>query len=368
MGSIRLLLALSVIAAHTGANFGVTGKLAVELFFLVSGFLITHILVGENHYRSTKVFYINRALRIYPIYWLVALTSLALNVVMAFVSASPVFRVFRTAGLDGMLLLLFSNIAVFLQDGTLFLDKPDGTWRIVDPGSGSHLRLHEGLLVPPAWSLSLELTFYLLAPFLVRSQRLLLLTFLGSTFVKISLLLVGLSKSDPWSYRFFPAELSIFLLGAISYRYILPIAQRVIMTNNSAFLNVIRIFSLAILLGFPYYPWDEEGSGFFVIAIMALCLPALFSIQTASPIEKILADLSYPTYLWHVLVFAAVSRAGHLLGAAFDPGVTFILVALLTISLAHLTNLTIGRKVEKIRSAMKRENYSVTAFKKTASE
>lgn len=353
MGSIRLVLALSVIAAHTGAIFGVSGRLAVELFFLISGYLITHILVGEKHYRSTRVFYVNRALRIYPIYFLVALSSLALNVILASVNASPVFRVFRSAGLDGMLLLVFSNISIFLQDATLFLDKPDGTWRILDQISDSKLRLHEGLLVPPAWSLSLELTFYLLAPFLVKNRKVLLSIFLCSCVVKTTLIVLGLSKSDPWSYRFFPAELSIFLMGAISYRYIRPIAQRLIRPDNPAFLNAVRTFSLAILLGFPYLTVDEDLFGLLVIIIMAFCLPMLFAIQTHSGIERAFADLSYPTYLWHLLVLATVTPLVHLLGITLEPGACFVVVSLLTLTLAHVTNLTIGHRLEKLRSEIR---------------
>lgn len=115
-----------MIAAHTGADLGVGGKTAVELFFLISGYLISFILKGENSYKSVKAFYINRALRIYPIYFLVAFAALGANLVADFIGTSQVFERFQSLGLGGQSLLVFSNIFIFFQDSTLFLDEHSG--------------------------------------------------------------------------------------------------------------------------------------------------------------------------------------------------------------------------------------------------
>jgi peptidoglycan/LPS O-acetylase OafA/YrhL len=76
MGIIRLLLALSVVAAHTTSFFGVHlvgGKVAVQAFYIISGFYMSLIL-NEKYLGKTgsyKLFITNRFLRIFPIFWTV---------------------------------------------------------------------------------------------------------------------------------------------------------------------------------------------------------------------------------------------------------------------------------------------------------
>ena len=56
----------------------VIGKLGVILFFVLSGFLITYLLLEEERYTQTisiKDFYMRRILRIWPLYFLILLIS-----------------------------------------------------------------------------------------------------------------------------------------------------------------------------------------------------------------------------------------------------------------------------------------------------
>ena len=82
MGLIRFLLAMSVVAAHSAPILGSTlvgGKIAVQSFFLISGFYISLIL-NEKYpagLQGNLLFYGNRFLRIYPIYWAVLLLTAA---------------------------------------------------------------------------------------------------------------------------------------------------------------------------------------------------------------------------------------------------------------------------------------------------
>lgn len=88
MGIIRFLLAIAVVFAHTGHEQYmqmVGGKLAVELFYIFSGFYMALILtekyVGLKMY---KVFITNRMLKLYPIYWVVALLVIFFSLYIAF--------------------------------------------------------------------------------------------------------------------------------------------------------------------------------------------------------------------------------------------------------------------------------------------
>ena len=49
---------------------------AVELFYITSGFLISYVLQNNAGYRNAGRFYLSRALRLYPVYYVVAALAL----------------------------------------------------------------------------------------------------------------------------------------------------------------------------------------------------------------------------------------------------------------------------------------------------
>ena len=68
MGTLRTLLAIAVVLVHSYGFVMVGGRNAVQLFYMISGFLISYVLVERKVYKDTISFYINRYLRLYPIY------------------------------------------------------------------------------------------------------------------------------------------------------------------------------------------------------------------------------------------------------------------------------------------------------------
>lgn len=76
---IRGLAILAVMGAHAQIRGTQGGSLGVDMFFVLSGFLITGILVAERDHRATvslRNFYVRRVLRLYPALLLVVLLSL----------------------------------------------------------------------------------------------------------------------------------------------------------------------------------------------------------------------------------------------------------------------------------------------------
>src|SRR5689334_7860712 len=78
LDGLRCVSILGVIAFHSGLTnpsfFGRNGGLGVEFFFVISGFLITTLLLRERSdtgFISLKKFYIRRSLRIFPMYFTV---------------------------------------------------------------------------------------------------------------------------------------------------------------------------------------------------------------------------------------------------------------------------------------------------------
>ncbi|MFZ6693377.1 acyltransferase family protein [Undibacterium sp. SXout20W] len=77
MGTLRTLFAIAVVFAHCYGFLLVGGRNAVQLFYMISGFLISFVLIEQRAYLRMKTFYINRFLRLYPVYFVVALMTLA---------------------------------------------------------------------------------------------------------------------------------------------------------------------------------------------------------------------------------------------------------------------------------------------------
>src|SRR5579872_4576618 len=83
MGTLRFLLAVAVATAHSGCFSGnfclMRGDLAVQIFYIISGFLIALILHEKYDRTQTWLFYSNRALRIYVPYlfvWAICLAGI----------------------------------------------------------------------------------------------------------------------------------------------------------------------------------------------------------------------------------------------------------------------------------------------------
>lgn len=81
MRKFRIFQVLTVLLAHICGIFGyqfVGARIAVEIFFIISGFYIALIL--EHNYKSpVKRFYINRVLRAYPMYLVVFVSCLLIE-------------------------------------------------------------------------------------------------------------------------------------------------------------------------------------------------------------------------------------------------------------------------------------------------
>jgi peptidoglycan/LPS O-acetylase OafA/YrhL len=204
MGMIRTVLALAVVFTHSPWLKGyvfVGGRYAVQLFYIISGFLICHVLHRNPAYRDPLRFYASRALRLYPVYYVV----LALSLVAVLGANRKFFDLYEKIPPSAAALLAVTNVTLLGQDWVLFSGVSEG--KLVfepEPFKGSGILLLNGLLVPQAWTLGVELSFYLVAPFLLRNRRLMLGILFLSLLLRVVLVVDGLGRKDPWTYRFFP--------------------------------------------------------------------------------------------------------------------------------------------------------------------
>ena len=113
-------------------------------------------------------------------------------------------------------------------------DEPDAedweevwgdTWEVKVKGLTRTPNFNDGksplwrcLIIPQAWSIAIEETFYLCAPFInaLRTGALLLILVL-SLGARLYVYSLG-GLHDPWTYRFSPFELGLFVLGILSFR------------------------------------------------------------------------------------------------------------------------------------------------------
>jgi peptidoglycan/LPS O-acetylase OafA/YrhL len=183
VGTVRLYLALSVVAAHLWGYVPapmVTGYLAVIMFFIISGFYMSMIINERYAKLPLRTFYLSRALRLYPVYAAVLLATVWFG--------------------------------YYAELPTVFMKSPfaNATMIGIDVIDANHRA------VPQAWTISIELEFYLIAPFLVgRSIKLGLAAVVGLIILRLLFLPYDYAG---WRYGFAPAVWCFFLLGHVSHR------------------------------------------------------------------------------------------------------------------------------------------------------
>ena len=302
MGSIRLLLAVTVMISHTrlyGTQYGHIGdnELAVKLFFMISGFLMSLVLNNTASYRNLRTFYLSRALRLYPAYWVMASATL-----VWWLLEGSGWTFLRSLNYPSQTVLGLSNTIIFGQDVVMFL-KPTATGVTFTRNFlWTEPQLWHGLLVPPAWSLSLELTFYLIAPFVLRRFWLMTTLAIGSMSLSLVSFRFGLAEG-PFSYRFFPYELALFLVGAFVERLLRKPAKR-----YSAVIRWSPVLMALLFCIYPHVPVSPFLKSLCYLATFAMALPFLALFNRERRWDEWVGNLSYPLYISHYLPLQVAER------------------------------------------------------------
>lgn len=309
MGLIRVILAYSVVLSHSKSVHGyfiVPANAAVTIFFMISGFYMAMVLTekytGSNRRRR---FYSNRILRLYPTYFISIALMIGVEFYLHYSTRGEYVSAWQadhaTLPWSVKLPLLIPNVALVGSDlPYLFHYGQTSGWHF---SLGQSLRkfpdaVRTGryLLVPPAWSIGLELWFYLLAPFLVlwRTRSLV-------TLVAVSLIIrLLLEWHAPWSsYFFFPANLCFFVWGMLTYRIYrnekyARIATQPLTQGIFLFVVVAIVFRQFV----PFY----RNYDWLLYILFGVTLPFLFHASKAWAWDRWIGNLSYPIYLIHASV------------------------------------------------------------------
>jgi peptidoglycan/LPS O-acetylase OafA/YrhL len=334
MGFIRLLLSISVIFGHIyiSNKLLLGGPIALEAFFVISGFTIAYIYQKKYLDKPYLVFITSRLLKILPLYYFI----LVISIIVGMLSLQFKFKI-ETA-LEPLMLLYFShhyyifligvlsNIIIIGQDIFLVISR--------DVFLSSQIKLpplYLLLIIPQSWALAIEFWFYLIAPVIFKmKQKYLFILFLICLMLRYALLNFGL-KYDPWIYRFFLSDLVMIILGIYSYQlykyqqkfksskfYIIFFIGIIFFTVFYRILPVIEIVHVDI------FKW-------IYIISLSLCIPSIFIYFSKNYIDKLCSGLSYHVYLWHILIIQLVYLFK--LPARIDG----ILVIIITLGLSLIT-------------------------------
>jgi peptidoglycan/LPS O-acetylase OafA/YrhL len=332
LGTLRFLLAVAVVGSHSpfGYQF-VEGATAVEGFFIISGFFITLVLCENPAYQDTLRFYLSRYLRLWPMYIICAVPTLLLSSsnLFSFGDQSIAYaEAFKQLDWLGKFYVLFSNLTMFFQEWSLFLQANWQTGVLSftsDFNGGTTPIMYKLLWDVPAWSLSIELVFYLIAPFVVRSPTRVICLIAASLAVRIFTAQL-FPLRDPWGSRFMPSELCMFGFGSLAYHFhrkIVPWAPNAIRRSTMTMAGIIGLWFLIVAILFHR---DLGGllrpskalllySPLFLLAV-AIFVGPIFALTRSSRLDRWLGDMSYPIYLSHVPVLAAMTAFGLLASPA----------------------------------------------------
>jgi peptidoglycan/LPS O-acetylase OafA/YrhL len=283
------------------------GPFAVISFFFISGFVMASlyqkyfVTMGEAF-----AYYRARAIRILPQYFFFAAITLLLLIFFG----APKGADFVSGRFDAY--AAFANITIIPLDFYVF----------------DHAIAHM-MLVPQAFTLGLEIIFYLLVPLFVMSRALRLAAFVISAAVYVAAFF-GFLDPDIYGYRLLPGTLVFFLMGmyladkgdanrkpAMAIGYAMFVILLAILTVRGPGFAAYNYTTISVLIG----------------AVTGFPIVVYLSQKPMNKADTMLGSASYGMFLCHILIIWWLRHAGVLQGHNITEILLFRVVAL-TLSLA----------------------------------
>lgn len=294
INGLRAWAVTSVILYHFGIPGFDGGFVGVDVFFVISGFLMTGIVIKglEGGAFSVLGFYMARARRILPALLALCAVLLALG---WFVLLPPDYMQLGTNSIYAMLFL--SNFEFWKQAGYF------------DVASHEKWLLH-------TWSLSVEWQFYLILPLFLwcvwfvkpgRTAQFYALLFCLIGSLVASVLVTNTQPSA--AFYLLPTRAWEMLAGGLVFL----LAAKIKISEASR--HVLEISGLVfIILAIVLFDKDSAWPGWRaalpVVAVILVLLANRRSIFTSSKLPQWLGDRSYSLYLWHWPVVVALVYLG----------------------------------------------------------
>jgi peptidoglycan/LPS O-acetylase OafA/YrhL len=292
MGTLRFLLALSVAYGHLAVPLSFpTSDIAVQSFFVISGFYMALVLNEKYGAGSYWLFISNRLLRLWPAYIVVLILSLAVADNWKSIAALDWF---------GLAFFVASQLLIVGQDLYLFLFVSNNTLAFTAHYAEVSAPLYSYAPIPQAWTLGLEIYFYLMAPFLVRRGPVFIAAIIAaSLIVRMALQWSFGFSGNPWAFRFFPSEVALFLAGSLGY-YVYAAKTDEQRQQARTLLSITAVLLFACL---AINKWDGMArlASLSLLAAVVVGVPRLFEMTKNVAWDKYVGELSYPLYICHFL-------------------------------------------------------------------
>jgi peptidoglycan/LPS O-acetylase OafA/YrhL len=326
LNGVRAIASSIVVVSHIDQfsrlfNFKMTGLLhamqgyAVDMFFVLSGFLITYLLFVEKKKTGTidlRKFYLRRIFRIWPIYYLSILISIAL--VYFKIVPSPDQLLFSV----GLYAFLAANVAFVLN---IAISS-----------------------ITPLWSVGVEEQFYLVWPHLIKRSTNHFWGFVIFYFTFEAAKLVVYFYFSPESklyYLMSATSLNIMCMGAIG-AYLVYTKHGLL---NFIYRKEVQLFSWGILIfSCLYKPLhlytfiDQElNSVFYLVIIMNASSNNNCLISLETNWLNFLGRISYGMYVYHMIVIYMVSRIFLTFNLQVNLFLMYVIVIVITIFVSTIS-------------------------------
>lgn len=281
INGLRAFAVIAVVLFHFNSSWMPGGFAGVDVFFVISGFLMTGIIFKglENNNFSVLNFYVARANRIIP-----ALAALCLILlVFGWFYLTPLE--YKALGKHAASSVGFlSNVVYWLEAGYF------------DAASHEKWLLH-------TWSLSVEWQFYIIYPLvLLALKRIFTLRTLKSLIIVGTVLgfIFSVYATYKWpsaSYYLFPMRAWEMMLGGVAFLYPLRLKER-----NKKF---VEILGLVLIIGsYIFITGDDPWPGYLALfpvfgTFLVIQAQLNESIITGNIVFQKIGAWSYSIYLWH---------------------------------------------------------------------
>lgn len=344
---LRTFAVLSVIAYHGLERAMPGGWFGVDVFFVISGFLITSLLLAEHRRWGTIHlwgFWRARMRRLLPALFVVLATVLVAAAVL-----TPSGRR-HSVGLDALSALFYvANWRFLLGDEAYFA-------QIASPSPLRH-----------TWSLSVEEQYYLLFPVLIAAilawsrRRARVATVLAGLAALSALLMASLARPGADLERVYygtDTRAHELLIGAVMATVVSKGPDALPVGVRDRVDRAVRVLSIpALLLVLSCFWWATAQQDTLMNGLMTpMCVAVAVVVATAasprtSPVQRFLAWeplrriglISYGLYLWHwpVMVFLTSQRTG------WGTVPTFVVQVALTFAASYLSYRFVERPVRR---------------------